>query len=767
MLKTVKMFLFTVVLMSFGFILLGSTVTAAPVTMVGFGQVVVPGGSQGDTWDSTWLADGSVLFQNNDGAGWGGSDFNNHDQISELTGTPETPGTLSGSNVSSFLGDTYSSGLYEVDGALYHIINYSTQDPENWVFRNPSILKSTDDGANWINYLGQTNTLTPDNATGSMFGDWSLVMFVKYGIGGDAPAIHGAENYVYLFRPNAGNLFMARILRSDLTAWTTTFDRGDIEYLTNTDGSTWSTNIANAVSVYSGIVSPTSIVYNYGLQRYIMTAFKSNNFLNPIVESTIFIGEAEYPWGPWTDVLGENVNQKENDNLSLAMLTQKFKSTDGKKMWTATSGKQGTGVYGLQLLPMYLTSATPQTIEAESATLSGVVTPSPSASPTPKPGYTGSSYVTSFNTIGDKVTFTASIANAGAYILKMRYNTTDHQIIGFYVNGNKVGDVKLGKSEQTDITWTEVTMFAWLTSGSNTIAFQLDSSNTGNLNVDHLKLALYSTVPESLPGATPPPGSWTRVNDNDAAVTSGYSAGWTYSDATSGAHNVDTHYTTTTSATSSYTFTGTGVRWIGPKNNNRAKANVYIDDVWQITIDPYNATLQSQMVLYENTTLPNGPHTIKIENTHTKNASSTDYYNAIDAFEFFAPTWTRVNDNHASVTSGYSAGWSYSSATAGAYNTDTHYTTTNLASSSYTFTGTGIRWIGPKNNNRAKVKIYIDTELKGTIDPYSSSLESQKVLYEFTGLSNTSHTIKVENTNTKNFLSSDYYNAIDAYEYTN
>ncbi len=44
-------------------------------------------------------------------------------------------------------------------------------------------------------------------------------------------------------------------------------------------------------------------------------------------------------------------------------------------------------------------------------------------------------------------------------------------------------------------------MYAWLNSGSNTIAYQLDSSNTGNVNLDNMSLVLYSTVSGSLPGA--------------------------------------------------------------------------------------------------------------------------------------------------------------------------------------------------------------------------------------------------------------------------
>ena len=89
-----------------------------------------------------------------------------------------------------------------------------------------------------------------------------------------------------------------------------------------------------------------------------------------------------------------------------------------------------------------------------------------------------------------------------------------------------------------------------------------------------------------------------------------------------------------TNAYAQFKFTGTGVKWIGAKSNNYGKANVYIDGVLQgSNIDCYNSTKLYQQVLYTKTGLASGTHTIKVVVNGTKNASSTGYYIAIDAFE--------------------------------------------------------------------------------------------------------------------------------------
>jgi hypothetical protein len=122
-----------------------------------------------------------------------------------------------------------------------------------------------------------------------------------------------------------------------------------------------------------------------------------------------------------------------------------------------------------------------------------------------KEGYSGSGYVTGFDAVGDQCMFHVDVIKTGAYILNVRYNTSQYQTIDFVVNGTFREKLKFGKSEQIYATWTEMSVFAWLEKGKNTIVFKSDTAKAAEeLNLDRLSLAFYSNVPNSLPNCSPP-----------------------------------------------------------------------------------------------------------------------------------------------------------------------------------------------------------------------------------------------------------------------
>jgi hypothetical protein len=461
--------------------------------MAGFGPRVVPGSSNGDTWDTAWSTNGALYLQHNDGTGFG-SGSSEHDRIALLAGSPEAPATLAGTNLnpgvagSSFSGKPcFSSGIYELDGVLYHNVLYSQQIPGAWVFHHVSMLKSTDGGANWINPNGQTNVWPADNLATCSFPseDWGEVCFVKYGAGGVAPDVDGAQQYVYFVASGAANggYHLGRALRTDLPS----LDRSKYQFLTNADGSAeanWGTNIAQAISIATPYPAFASMAYNPALQRYLLTSFSSDSWVTPAVESTLRLMEAPHPWGPWAPLIDENVNNKESDNLTWEYLVPKFTSADGKKMWLTVSGRSP---YGLQFVPVYLATGVVQTVELENAALSGVTVA------TGKAGYTGSGYVTGFDAAGKCVTVGYQAATNGLYLIKLRYNTSAYQTLGFYANSNRVEELALGKSEQDYATWTEYSLLASLNAGSNSLSLSYDAQSTGGCNLDTLSIAYYST----------------------------------------------------------------------------------------------------------------------------------------------------------------------------------------------------------------------------------------------------------------------------------
>jgi hypothetical protein len=80
-------------------------------------------------------------------------------------------------------------------------------------------------------------------------------------------------------------------------------------------------------------------------------------------------------------------------------------------------------------------------------------------------------------------------------------------------------------------------------------------------------------------------------------------------------------------------FTGTAVSWIGFRGPQTGIANVYLDGSLVATIDAYSPTEILQAALYSATGLANGPHTLAIEVTRTKNDASSDFYVVVDAFD--------------------------------------------------------------------------------------------------------------------------------------
>lgn len=102
-----------------------------------------------------------------------------------------------------------------------------------------------------------------------------------------------------------------------------------------------------------------------------------------------------------------------------------------------------------------------------------------------------------------------------------------------------------------------------------------------------------------------------------------------------------------------------------------------------------------------------------------------------------------IDDRDASIK--YTGEW-------GVYDAGSDYAGTETFSTKvgdtceFTFNGTGVRYIGAKQKNTGKVKVYIDNKFKEEIDTYSNLGNDlkQAVIYEINGLEDGEHTIKLE-----------------------
>ncbi|MGD0135331.1 MAG: hypothetical protein ABSE57_25070 [Bryobacteraceae bacterium] len=132
----------------------------------------------------------------------------------------------------------------------------------------------------------------------------------------------------------------------------------------------------------------------------------------------------------------------------------------------------------------------------------------------------------------------------------------------------------------------------------------------------------------------PPPPSPTpivvRYEQNNPAVQ--YTGTW-YPN--SGAFNSGGSATLAMDAGSEakFTFTGTGVTWIGYRDEWSGLAKVYLDGVLKATIDTYSAAAQAQAPEYSISGLSDGAHRLTIVVTGQRDSESNGDWVWVDAFD--------------------------------------------------------------------------------------------------------------------------------------
>lgn len=191
---------------------------------------------------------------------------------------------------------------------------------------------------------------------------------------------------------------------------------------------------------------------------------------------------------------------------------------------------------------------------------------------------------------------------------------------------------------------------------------------------------------------------WTKIDDRNTTLCS-YDASWGQWNGNPGYQNTEM-FSETTGGTATFSFTGTKARYYGFKRNDLGYADIYIDGVYQTTVDCYSSTSQYNILLYESPLLSAGAHTLNVQVAGLKNASSSGTEVIVDAFAYAtggeadstppaAPTGLAATAGNGSVTldwadntEGDLASYNvYRSTTSGSYGTAL---ATGITPSSYT-----------------------------------------------------------------------------------
>jgi uncharacterized protein (TIGR03437 family) len=223
-------------------------------------------------------------------------------------------------------------------------------------------------------------------------------------------------------------------------------------------------------------------------------------------------------------------------------------------------------------------------------------------------------------------------------------------------------------------------------------------------------------------------------------------------------------------------FNGTGITWIGTSDYYTGMCYLTLDGV-QTTVDTSNpngaaATLYQQPV-YTISGLTPGQHRLTIEVTHSHDDDTNQSWIWVDAFD--VQNGTLVGG---AITAG--AGLAQQTDVAANYSghwfqqTGTQYSggSVNMAVDTgarvdFTFNGTGVTWIGYRDQWSGIAQVMLDNVLQSTVDTYLNPSQAQTATYSLSGLSPGNHVLSIVATGTQSAASAGAWIWVDGFQVSN
>jgi hypothetical protein len=208
-----------------------------------------------------------------------------------------------------------------------------------------------------------------------------------------------------------------------------------------------------------------------------------------------------------------------------------------------------------------------------------------------------------------------------------------------------------------------------------------------------------------------------------------------------------------------FTFRGTSITWIGFRGPQVGAARVFLDGTLVAEVDTNAPAEEAAVPVFTATGLSDATHTLRIEAV-----GATIVLDAFDVtLSTAAPVVSRFQETDASIT--YTAGWTLGSQFNMSSGERVTVSDVTDAAATFTFTGTGVRWIGYLGSNVGIARVLIDGVLVATVDSYAGLQEHfQGVSFSAAGLTDGPHTLTIQVTGTRNPSSSNPRIVIDAFE---
>ncbi len=388
-------------------------------------------------------------------------------------------------------GDSIDEGcaVVERDGKIYFAYSASSYTNDNYCVGVSTALSGSDllNPASWIKHPEPVMSKSPEN---SVFGPGSP-LFVK--------SEDGTEDWlIYHGGPVSGRTGTQRWVRAQRINWN---DDGFINLgipsnantvLTRPSGEEKSEmyEAENALSSGAGkiIVNASSNCSGSGYMKY-------NNAAGDYVEFTVNTKTAgnyslNFRYNNSTSSaipMILKVNQGSNSTISFPSNAGSSSNYDYVRVnnikLNAGSNKVRLTVNGISGLSLDVLVAKRSTLyEAEDSDLFGGA-----SAATDHEGYSGTGFVAGLWNKGAAAQFTVNAPYAGNYSVNLRYGngSSADQTMSLYVNGVKVKQIQLFKQNSWN-KWADRIDNITLNAGNNTITYQYDSSDSGNVNLDHI-----------------------------------------------------------------------------------------------------------------------------------------------------------------------------------------------------------------------------------------------------------------------------------------
>jgi len=258
----------------------------------------------------------------------------------------------------------------------------------------------------------------------------------------------------------------------------------------------------------------------------------------------------------------------------------------------------------------------------------------------------------------------------------------------------------------------------------------------------------------------------TRVEQDDPSIT--YSGNWYSNDSPLSSHGVAA-LTNAPGARATMTFTGTGITWVGVMDGWSGLATVHLDGAMTV-VNTYSNPAAYQTRVYSARGLSSGTHTLTIEVTHERAAGTAGSWVWIDAFDIengagipggVTAGTGRVEENHPALQ--FTGRW-YPGANPALSGGTALLAMEAGSRATINFNGTGVSWMAYRDEWSGIARVYVDGELKTTIDTYLSSSQTRAVLYSIGGLGSGSHALTIEATGTRNQSSKGAWIWVDAFD---